>query len=68
MIHRLCAIVTLLALLTSSLVNAAEAPGYQQKHNEMLYTVVLVRPSRGSGSGTVIWSEPDSDGEYHSLI
>ena len=68
MMHRLCVIVTLLALLTSSLVSAAEAPGYKQKHNEMLYTVVLVRPSNGSGSGTVIWSEPDRAGEYHSLI
>ena len=68
MMHRLCLLGTLLDLLISSLTSAADTPGYKQKHAEMLYTVVLVRPSNGSGSGTVIWSEPDRAGEYHSLI
>ena len=69
MLKTILLIGALLVLLVSGKANAAPAiPGYQQKHTEMLYTVVLVRPSRGSGSGTVIWSQPDAEGEYHSLI
>jgi S1-C subfamily serine protease len=52
----------------SNTVAASVTPDYRQKHREMLYTVVLIRQSMGSGSGTVIWSEPDDRGEYHSLI
>lgn len=70
MLKNLLLIGTTLLLLAAS--NAATAsatkPDYRQKHREMLYTVVLVRPSNGSGSGTVIWSEADANGEYHSLI
>ncbi len=39
----------------------------QQKHEEMLYSTVLVRTNVGTGSGTVIFSE-ERDGEYVSLV
>ena len=39
----------------------------QQKHQQMLYSTVLVRAGQGTGSGTVIFSE-ERDGEYLSLV
>ncbi len=42
-----------------------------KKHNEMLYTVVLVEGSAGSGSGTVIFPDEltvDDEKEYHNYI
>ena len=42
-----------------------------KKHNEMLYTVVLVEGPAGSGSGTVIFSDEltvDDEKEYHNYI
>ena len=55
----------LFLIIASSVVTYAQ--GYEQKHGEMLYTVVLVRGQRGSGSGTVIYSGEMED-EYHSYI
>jgi len=40
----------------------------EQEHVEMLYPTVLVRLERGSGSGTVIYSELNEDQEYESYV
>jgi S1-C subfamily serine protease len=40
---------------------------FTSKHEQMLYTVVLVQISGAAGSGTVIWSNTH-DGEVHSYI
>jgi S1-C subfamily serine protease len=68
MFKQLLLIGALLVCFGGNTAVASITPDYRQKHREMLYTVVLIRQSMGSGSGTVIWSEPDGKGEYHSLI
>ena len=40
----------------------------EQEHMEMLYPTVLVRLERGTGSGTVIYSELNEDQEYESYV
>ena len=40
----------------------------EQEHAEMLYPTVLVRLERGTGSGTVIYSELNEDQEYESYV
>ena len=40
----------------------------EQEHTEMLYPTVLVRLDRGSGSGTVIYSELNEEQEYESYV
>ncbi len=40
----------------------------EQEHIEMLYPTVLVRLERGTGSGTVIYSELNEDQEYESYV
>ena len=40
----------------------------EQEHMEMLYPTVLVRLARGSGSGTVIYSELNEEQEYESYV
>ena len=40
----------------------------EQEHVEMLYPTVLIRLERGSGSGTVIYSELNEDQEYESYV
>lgn len=39
-----------------------------KKHFEMLYTSVRVRTSKAGGSGTVVYSEKDAEGIYHTYI
>ena len=40
----------------------------EQEHIEMLYPTVLIRLERGTGSGTVIYSELNEDQEYESYV
>ena len=40
----------------------------EQEHIEMLYPTVLVRLERGTGSGTVIYSELNEDQKYESYV
>ena len=70
MLKRLLA-VSMLGLLCAT--SSAWGLSEQQvkKHNEMLYTVVLVEGPAGSGSGTVIFSDEltvDDEKEYHNYI
>lgn len=37
-------------------------------HEQMLYTVVQVQSGRGTGSGTVIYSEQDENGDWETFI
>lgn len=41
----------------------AELVGLQKRHNEMLYPVVRVRAPQAIGSGTVLYSDRDADGD-----
>jgi S1-C subfamily serine protease len=40
----------------------------RQKHEEMLYPCVRVRTDKAGGSGTVVYSQPDESGQYHSYV
>jgi len=42
-------------------------PGIEQMHEEMLFSVALIRMGRSSGSGTVIYSA-ERDGEWATYI
>lgn len=59
----------LLLLMTAIGVRAGPEPldAVGLRHEQMLYTVVLVRAGGGSGSGTVIYSE-QRDEDVHSFI
>ena len=71
MLKRLLA-VSMLGLLLCAMSPAWGLSKQQvKKHNEMLYTVVLVEGPAGSGSGTVIFSDEltvDDEKEYHNYI
>lgn len=53
--------------LMPSMLFGAEPDGYVIKHEQMLYSVVLVDAGIGSGSGTVIYSG-ERDGEVHTYV
>lgn len=47
---------------------AAQGDNYESRHREMLLPVVRVRANNAGGSGTIIYSEPDADGEYSTYV
>jgi len=65
------AIIALLAALATGAIGLASPawadPSPQVRHEQMIWTVVLVQSGGGSGSGTVIFSE-QHDGEVHTYI
>jgi S1-C subfamily serine protease len=70
--HRIATVVLVIVVLsfsTSALSNPKNSGMVpEQEHLEMLYPTVLVRVGKGSGSGTVIYSEQNEDREYESFI
>jgi S1-C subfamily serine protease len=40
----------------------------KQKHEEMLYPCVRVRSAKAGGSGTVVYSKPDEEGQWRSFV
>jgi len=59
----------ILLLPTIAFAGDISAPQHvQQKHEEMLYSTVLVRLGGGSGSGTVIHSAQNEERAYESFI
>jgi S1-C subfamily serine protease len=62
----------LLVLFLASLATPATPatnppPGIEQMHEEMLFSVALIRTGRGSGSGTVIYSD-EIEGQWETYI
>lgn len=40
----------------------------EQQHKQMLYPAVRVRAQKAGGSGTILYSKPDKEGEYHNFV
>jgi S1-C subfamily serine protease len=40
----------------------------EKLHQEVLWTTVRVRSDKAGGSGTVVWSDKDKEGKYHTYV